>query len=118
MTTKVKDEKEKSKVTKDEWREYTKTVWSIANTSHSDHPAVFPVEIPHRLIKLFSFWDETVLDPFAGVGTPAKAAIETPKSDRCCRHPGQSARNQCLHGVEAMNGSLRECISPRSALER
>ncbi len=75
MTTKTKDVKAKSKLTKEEWREYTKTVWAIANTSHPDHPAVFPVEIPHRLIKLFSFWGETVLDPFAGVGTTAEAAL-------------------------------------------
>lgn len=67
--------KEKSKVTKDEWREYTKTVWSIANTSHDDHPAVFPVEIPLRLAKLFSFYGEAVLDPFAGTGTTARAVI-------------------------------------------
>jgi site-specific DNA-methyltransferase (adenine-specific) len=67
--------KEKSKVTKDEWREYTKTVWSIANTSHADHPAVFPAEIPLRLAKLFSFYGETVLDPFAGTGTTARAVI-------------------------------------------
>lgn len=67
--------KEKSKVSKEEWREYTKTVWAIANTSHGDHPAVFPPEIPHRLTKLFSFYGETVLDPFAGTGTTARAAI-------------------------------------------
>lgn len=69
------DAKEKSKVTKEEWREYTKTVWSIANTSHEDHPAVFPAEIPLRLAKLFSFYGETVLDPFAGTGTTARAVI-------------------------------------------
>ncbi len=69
------DAKEKSKITKEEWREYTKTVWAIANTSHADHPAVFPPEIPHRLVKLFSFYGETVLDPFAGTGTTARAAI-------------------------------------------
>jgi len=69
------DVKEKSKVTKEEWREYTKTVWSIANTSHDDHPAVFPAEIPLRLAKLFSFYGETVLDPFAGTGTTARAVI-------------------------------------------
>lgn len=69
------DAKEKSKVTKEEWREYTKTVWSIANTSHDGHPAVFPVEIPLRLAKLFSFYGETVLDPFAGTGTTARAVI-------------------------------------------
>ena len=67
--------KAKSIVTKEEWREYTKTVWHIANVSDPDHPAVFPVEIPHRLIKLFSFYGELVLDPFAGVGTTARAAI-------------------------------------------
>lgn len=67
--------KEKSKVTKEEWREYTKTVWAIANTSRDDHPAVFPEEIPLRLAKLFSFYGETVLDPFAGSGTTARAVI-------------------------------------------
>ena len=69
------DPKELSKVTKEEWREYTKTVWQIANTSHDEHPAVFPIEIPSRLTKLFSFYGETILDPFAGSGTTAKAAI-------------------------------------------
>jgi site-specific DNA-methyltransferase (adenine-specific) len=67
--------KEKSKLTVEEWREYTKTVWQIANESHDDHPAVFPAEIPHRLIKLFTFWGDTVLDPFGGVGTTARAAL-------------------------------------------
>ncbi|MDO0791497.1 site-specific DNA-methyltransferase [Xanthomonas campestris pv. campestris] len=69
------EDKERSKLTKEEWRDYTKTVWSIANTSHEGHPAVFPLEIPHRLTKLFSFYGETVLDPFAGTGTTARAAI-------------------------------------------
>jgi DNA modification methylase len=69
------DSREKSKVTKEEWREYTKTVWHIANTSHPNHPAVFPTEIPHRLVKLFTFYGETVLDPFAGTGSTAKAAV-------------------------------------------
>lgn len=67
--------KERSRVTKEEWREYTKTVWQIANVGHPDHPAVFPEEIPHRLIKLFTFVGETVLDPFAGAGTTGAAAL-------------------------------------------
>ena len=76
MAKKIAPEiKETSKLTKEEWREYTKTVWSIANKAHKEHPAAFPEEIPHRLTKLFSFYGETVLDPFAGSGTTAKAAI-------------------------------------------
>lgn len=63
------DIKEKSKLTVKEWREYTQSVWVIANVKNKVHPAVFPEEIPRRLIKLFSFVGDTVLDPFAGIGT-------------------------------------------------
>jgi site-specific DNA-methyltransferase (adenine-specific) len=77
------DIKAKSKLTVEEWREYTKTVWQIANESHGDHPAVFPAEIPHRLIKLFTFWGDTVLDPFAGVGTTARAALPLGRKAIC-----------------------------------
>mgnify|MGYP001203262804 CR=1 FL=1 len=72
--------KERSIVSKEEWKEYTKTVWHIANVSHEVHPAVFPEEIPKRLIKLFSFVEETVLDPFAGIGTTGKVAAELERS--------------------------------------
>lgn len=75
--------KQKSRLTKEEWREYTKTVWQIANTSHPVHPAVFPIEIPRRLIKLFSFHGETVLDPFAGTGISADAAVELGRRAIC-----------------------------------
>lgn len=91
-------DREKSKLTKDEWREYTKTVWQIANTSHPEHPAVFPVEIPKRLIKLFSWHGETVLDPFAGTGTTAQAAIPLGRRIVCVEQNATFAgviRRQC-----------------------
>ena len=75
--------KEESRLTKEEWREYTKTVWSIANTSSDDHPAVFPEEIPYRLTRMFSFVGETVLDPFAGIGTTALAVVPVGRSAIC-----------------------------------
>lgn len=77
------EQREKSKLTKEEWREYTKTVWHIANTTDAAHPAVFPSEIPRRLIKLFSFYGETVLDPFAGVGTTGLVAAELGRYSIC-----------------------------------
>jgi len=75
--------KELSKLTKEEWREWTKTVWHIANTSDPSHPAVFPEEIPKRLIKMFTFCGETVLDPFAGSGTTAVAALKVDRKAIC-----------------------------------
>lgn len=68
--------KEASALTSEEWKEWTKTVWSIANTSDEMHPAVFPPEIPYRLIRLFSFVGETVLDPFSGMATTGKVAVK------------------------------------------
>lgn len=84
--------KEASKLTVDEWREYTKTVWHIANVTDPEHPAVFPVEIPRRLIKLFTFVGETVLDPFAGVGTTAAAAIQLGRHAVCVEQNGEYVR--------------------------
>lgn len=75
--------KEQSRLTKEEWREFTKTVWAIANTKRDDHPAVFPEEIPFRLARMFSFVGETVLDPFAGIGTTARAVIPTGRNAIC-----------------------------------
>ncbi|MDA2925669.1 site-specific DNA-methyltransferase [Acidobacteria bacterium AH-259-G07] len=90
--------KEKSRLSKEEWREFTKTVWHIANTTHPEHPAVFPIEIPTRLTKLFTFYGETVLDPFAGVGTTAKAAIPLGRKAICVEQNHKYARfiqNEC-----------------------
>ena len=83
MTRPSQSVKEKSRLTKEEWREYTKTVWAIANTKRDGHPAVFPEEIPFRLAKLFSFVGDTVLDPFAGIGTTARAVVPIGRSAIC-----------------------------------
>ena len=47
-----------------------------AKAKTEKHPAPFPKELPYRLIKLYSFYGDTVLDPFMGSGTTAEAAIE------------------------------------------
>ena len=72
--------KEASKLTSEEWKEWTKTVWSIANISDSIHPAVYPPEIPYRLIRMFSFVGETVLDPFSGMATTGRVALQNNRS--------------------------------------
>lgn len=67
------DTKELSRLTVDEWREWTQNVWFMMGAGRSEHPAPFPEELPHRLIKLYSFVGDTVLDPFCGSGTTGVA---------------------------------------------
>jgi DNA modification methylase len=61
--------KEQAKLTTDEWNTYFAGHWNFAGERQEGHIARFPVELPHRLIRMFSFPGEWVLDPFAGSGT-------------------------------------------------
>lgn len=66
-------------ITKEEFLEFTKSVWGFAAESARKvgHPAPFPVELPYRLIQLYTFEGEIVLDPFMGSGQTALAALKT-----------------------------------------
>jgi site-specific DNA-methyltransferase (adenine-specific) len=68
-----------STITQEEFLEWTKSVWAFPAESATriGHPAPFPVELPLRLIKLYTFEGEVVLDPFIGSGTTAIAALQT-----------------------------------------
>lgn len=69
-----KEIKELSKLSKEEWNEYFSGHWNFNGERQKEHLAVFPEELPKRLIKMFSFVGETVLDPFLGSGTTILAA--------------------------------------------
>jgi site-specific DNA-methyltransferase (adenine-specific) len=66
----------KSDITKKEFMDWTNGIWSFSGESKKriGHPAPFPIELPRRCIKLFSFVGDTVLDPFMGSGTTLIAA--------------------------------------------
>jgi len=66
---------EKSRIPKEEFFEYFKQIWTLPGESTRNHPAPFPLEIPLRLIKMFSYVGDTVLDPFLGIGTTTLAAM-------------------------------------------
>lgn len=68
------EQKELSKMTKEEWNTYFASHWTFGGAKQDGHIAVFPEELPNRLIKMFSFTGETVFDPFMGSGTTALAA--------------------------------------------
>ncbi|MCX8063914.1 MAG: site-specific DNA-methyltransferase, partial [Candidatus Hydrogenedentes bacterium] len=69
-----KETKEASKLTKEEWNKYFSGHWEFNGIRQTEHLAMFPEELPKRLIKMFSFIGETVLDPFLGSGTTSLAA--------------------------------------------
>lgn len=70
----TKEQKEQSAMTKEEWKEYFSSHWNFNGVKQMGHIAMFPEELPKRLIKMFSFVGETVFDPFAGSGTTLLAA--------------------------------------------
>lgn len=75
-----KAQKELSKMTAEEWNTYFAGHWNFPGARQSGHIAMFPEELPRRLIKMFSFVGETVLDPFAGSGTTALASKNTDRN--------------------------------------
>jgi len=68
-----------STISKEEFLEFTKSVWEFASESarKMGHPAPFPIEMPYRLIQLYTFSNEVVLDPFMGSGQTALAALKS-----------------------------------------
>ena len=70
----TKEQKELSKMTAQEWNTFFAGHWNFAGARQDNHIAMFPEELPKRLIKMFAFVGDTVLDPFTGSGTTNLAA--------------------------------------------
>lgn len=68
----------KPTIKKEEFLEWTKSVWTFSAVSAKKvgHPAPFPEELPHRLINLYSFKNDVILDPFLGSGTTSISALK------------------------------------------
>ncbi len=70
-----KEIKEKSRLSKEEWKEYFSGHWYFGGARQIEHEAMFPEELPKRLIKMYTFMGDAVLDPFLGSGTTVKVAL-------------------------------------------
>ena len=68
-----------STISNDEFLEFTKSIWTFPSESAKrvNHPAPFPVELPRRLIQLYTYAGDIVLDPFIGSGTTAVASVKS-----------------------------------------
>jgi len=70
-------QRKESKIAKEDFDRWFQSIWNIPGASTKKHPAPFPLELAARLIRMFSFVGDTVLDPFVGSGTTMVAAIRT-----------------------------------------
>jgi DNA modification methylase len=80
----TEDQRASSRLTKEEQSAWFRPVWTdLTGASTKDHPAPFPVEFAYRLIRMFSFTGDTVLDPFGGTGTVTIAAMKADRNSVC-----------------------------------
>src|SRR5215469_2622232 len=80
--TKEETLEKQNTITKEQFMEWTKSIWTMNAESarRIGHPAPFPEELPNRLIQLYSFKNDIILDPFIGSGTTAVVAIKTKRN--------------------------------------
>jgi len=71
------EQRRRSRISKTEFEAWFQQFWSLGGESTREFPAPFPLELAHRLVRMFSFVDDTVLDPFCGTGTTMLAAMKT-----------------------------------------
>ncbi|MCK4259654.1 MAG: site-specific DNA-methyltransferase [Halanaerobiales bacterium] len=102
------ERKESSKLGKEEFKWASRSIWDdIPAERNRKHPAPFPVEIPYRLIKLFSFVDDIVLDPFVGSGTTCLVAKQLNRkyigidiSEKYCKMSKGKLSQTILEGIK------------------
>jgi DNA modification methylase len=66
-----------SMIAKEEYNKWFQQFWNVTGASTREHPAPFPLELAYRLVRMFSFVGDTVVDPFCGSGTTMIAALKT-----------------------------------------
>ena len=69
-----------SKINKEDFNRWFQQIWNIPGASLKNHPAPFPLELASRLVQMFSFTGDTVLDPFCGSGTTMVAALKNERN--------------------------------------
>ncbi len=107
-----KERKEESKMSKDEWNQYFNGHWNFNGAKQDKHLAMFPEELPKRLIKMFSFVGDNVLDPFLGSGTTTLAAKNLNRNS-----VGYEINNNYLPTIKEKIGATKDDLFKNVAFE-
>jgi modification methylase len=73
-------QRDQSRISKEDYAKWFQQFWNISGASTKEHPAPFPLELAYRLVRMFSFVGDTVLDPFAGTATTMVAAMKAARN--------------------------------------
>ncbi len=116
-----------SKFDKKDFNEWFQQIWTIPGASTRKHPAPFPIELATRLVRMFSFYGDTILDPFCGSGTSLIAALRNGRNGigieidpEYCRMAAKIMKTECVglfsktnlifeKTVERFGGMVRVC---------
>jgi len=104
-----------STITKEQFLEFTKSVWTFPAESARKvgHPAPFPIELPYRLIQFYTFRDEVILDPFCGSGSTCIAAIKAGR-----HYIGYDTEEEYVRLAERRIGEYKHQFTIPSFVER
>ncbi len=97
-------QRQMSKIDKQDFDNWFRQIWTITGASTKHHPAPYPLELANRLVRMFSFSEDTVLDPFCGTGTTMLAALLSGRNSigvdidpEYCRLAESNLRNESDH---------------------
>ncbi|MCH7483741.1 MAG: site-specific DNA-methyltransferase [Chloroflexi bacterium] len=108
-----------SRISSDDYARWFSPVWNdVTGQLRTNHPAPYPIEIPTRLIRMFSFDGDTVLDPFAGTGTTAVAAVTTGRKSISVDIDPEYVEISRRRVVEAASSAKNDSLVVESFTER
>jgi DNA modification methylase len=111
-----REARELSVLTREEWKSWFSGHWQVGGARKDGHDAPFPEEIPRRLIRMFSFTGDTVLDPFVGRGTTAEAALAAGRNAVGYEIRADFLRNARGRHGELFGGTFNVIVPDRSGL--
>jgi site-specific DNA-methyltransferase (adenine-specific) len=117
----TEQQRQLSAIPKDKFSRWFQQFWTITGASTKEHPAPFPLELASRLVQMFSFVGDTVVDPFCGTGTTMSAAMKTGRNSigveidtEYCKMAAARLMNE--NGSLFSNATLQIELQPQAAL--
>jgi site-specific DNA-methyltransferase (adenine-specific) len=105
-----------SKIDKHDFDRWFRQIWNVTGASTREHPAPFPLELANRLVRMFSFYGDNVLDPFCGTGTTLVAALRSERNSigveidaEYCRMAAQRLRTEANNLFAPAQLSFEKC---------